>query len=129
MLLTKTKIQFEAYSHNSLVYDVPCSMERLSRSVGVQVSVRMLARDRPVRWGIESMRYHRMNVVSCEIFTGLAFIPIVGTYLPHLTLEHLTDLEEVLQRFRDPIFLCDFNLYLEKARSLWSQRLSELLTE
>ena len=66
------------------------------------------------------MRYHRLNVVSCEIVTRTTWNPLVGAYLPHLTLEHLPDLEESLQRFKDPIVLGDFNVYLDKERSSWS---------
>ena len=67
------------------------------------------------------MRYHRPNVVSCEIVTRLTRTPLVRAYLPPLTLEHLPGLEEYLQRFRDPIILGDLNVDLDKARSSRSQ--------
>ena len=63
------------------------------------------------------MRYHGPNMVRCNIITGLTHTPLVGAYLPPLILEHLLDLEEALQRFRDPIFLGKLNVELEKARS------------
>ena len=51
------------------------------------------------------MRYNIPNVVSCDIVTRLTWTPLVGAYLPPLTLEHLPDLEEYLQHFRDPSVL------------------------
>ena len=88
-----------------------------------------MMRERPIGWGIESTHYHRPNVVSCEIVTGLTRTPLVGVCLPPLTLEHLTYLEEALQRFRDPIFLGDLNVNLDEARSPRSQQVADLLTE
>ena len=44
-------------------------------------------------------------------------------------LEHLPDLEEALQHFRDPIVPGDLNVDLDEARILWSQRVSDLLAE
>ena len=78
---------------------------------------------------IESTRYHWMNVVSCKIVIGLIWNPLVGAYLPPLMLEHLPGLEEALQHFRDPTVFWDLNVELNKARSLRSQCVSELLTE
>ena len=51
------------------------------------------------------MRYHRPNVVSCKIVTGLTWTLIVGAYLPSSTLENLPDLEEALKRFNNTIIL------------------------
>ena len=50
MLLTKTKIQLEAYSHNRLGYDVTCLAARLSSARGAQGGVRLVTRERPVGW-------------------------------------------------------------------------------
>ena len=75
------------------------------------------------------MCYNRTHVVSCEIVNRLTRTPIVGAYLPTLTLEDLSDLEEAMQRFRDPIFLGDLNVDLEKYRSMQSQQMSDLLAE
>ena len=44
-------------------------------------------------------------------------------------LEHLPELEEDLQRFRDLIVLGDLNVDLEKPRSSRSQRIPDLLAE
>ena len=89
----------------------------------------MVTRERPVGWGIESMRYHGPNVVSCEIITGLTRTPLVGAYLPLLIMEHLIDLEEALQHFRDPIFLGNLNVDLDETRIPRSQRVADLLAE
>ena len=64
-----------------------------------------MMRERPVGWGIESMRYHRPNVVSYEISTKLTRTPLICAYLHASMLEHLPDLEEALQLFRDTIVL------------------------
>ena len=88
-----------------------------------------MTRERPVGWGIESTRYHGPNMVSCEIVTRLTWTPLIGEYLPTSTLEHLPDLDESLQSFRDPIFLGKLNVDLDKARGLRSQRVSDLLAE
>ena len=63
------------------------------------------------------MRCNIPNVVSCEIVTRLTWTPLVGAYLPPLTLEHLSELKEALQIFRDPIVLEDLNVELDEARS------------
>ena len=68
-------------------------------------------------------------MVSCEVVIGLTRTPLVGEYLPSSMLEHLPDLEEALQRFRDPIVPGGVNVDLEEARILWSQNVSDLLAE
>ena len=93
MLLTKTKIQKEAYSHNRLGYDVTCLTARPSSAGGAQGGIGTMKRERSIGWGIESMRYHGRNVVSCKIVTVRKRTPLVGAYLPPLTLEHMPDLE------------------------------------
>ena len=71
MLLNKTKIQSEAYSHNRLGYGVTCSTLHPSSSGGAQGGVRLVRREMPVGLGTESKRYHGPNVVSCKIVTGI----------------------------------------------------------
>ena len=88
-----------------------------------------MMRERPVGWGIDSTRYHRPNMVRCDIITGLTRTPLVGAYLPPLTLEHLLDLEEALQRFRYPIVLRELNVDLEKERSPHIQQVADLIVE
>ena len=122
MMLIKTKIHSEAYSHNRLGFNVTCLTARPSSSGGDHGGVGLVTRERPVGWVIESMCYHGPNVVSCKIVTGLTLTPLVGAYVPPSTLEHLTGLQKALQRCRDPIFLGDLNMDLDKARSLHIQR-------
>ena len=63
MLLAVTKIKFEAYSQNCLGYDVTF-LTTCPYSAGVDhKGIGLLKRERPVRWGIESTRYHGPNVV------------------------------------------------------------------
>ena len=54
MLLSETKIQLEAYSHNHLGYDVTFLMARLSSARGDQGGVGLVTREIPFRWGIGS---------------------------------------------------------------------------
>ena len=70
MLLTDTKIQTEEYSHNRLGYDVICSAARPSSTGGAQVDVGLVLQEWTNGWGIESTRFHGLNVVSCKIMTG-----------------------------------------------------------
>ena len=90
-----------------------CLTAHTSSTGGAQGKVRLVTRERPVGWGIESTRYHSLNVLSCEIFTRINRNPLVGAYLPPSTLKHLLDLEEALQRFREPIYLEDLNVDLD----------------
>ena len=129
MLLIETKIQSEAYLHNRLRYNVTCLAARPSRSRGYQDGVGMGTMESPVGWGVDSMRYHGSNVVSCEFVTGPTQTPRVGAYLPPLMLENLPDLEDALQRFRNPIVLCGLNMDLDKVRSPRSQLVVDLLAE
>ena len=94
---------------------------RPSSARGAQGGVGLVTRERPIGWGIESTRYQRPNIVSCKIATGITQNPLVGAYLPLSMLEHLTDLEEALQHFRDPVVLGDLNMDLDEARILRSQ--------
>ena len=80
-----------------------------SSAGGAQGGIRIMERERPVGWWVES--------TCCEIVTGTTWTLPVGAYLPPLTLEHLTDLEEALQRFRYPVVLGDFNVDPNKARN------------
>ena len=68
--------------------------------------------ERPVRWEIDSTRYHGPNVVSYELVTRLIRTPLIGTYLPLSTIDHLPDMEEALKLCKDSIVLGDLNMYL-----------------
>ena len=60
------------------------------------------------------MRFRGTNVVSCELVSGDQQKPPFGAYLSPSTLDHLPDLEEVLNRFlgRFHIVLGDINAYI-----------------
>ena len=77
------------------------------------------------------MRFHGPNVVSFEKVIRPTRTPLVGVYLPHSTLEHLSDFKEKLQRFKwqDSIVLVDINAYLDDARSSQIQSVADLLIE
>ena len=82
MLLTKTKIQLEAYSHNRLGFIVTCLAAWPSSAGGAQGGVGLVTRERPVGWGIDPTCYHRPDMVSCDIITRLTLTPLFGAYLP-----------------------------------------------
>ena len=119
MLLTETKIQLEVYLQNRIRYDATCLAAQTYSAGGAQGGVGLVTREMTAVWGIESILHHSPNVVSYDIVTVLNRTPLVGLYLFLPTLEHLPDLEEAVQRFRDPFVLVDLNVDLEKARSLW----------
>ena len=104
-----------------------CLAARASISKGDQGGVGLVTRERPVLWGFESMHYHVSNMVSYEIVNGLTLIPLVGAYLPPSMMEHLPDLEEALECFREPILRRDLNVDLDESRSLRSQQVANLL--
>ena len=68
-------------------------------------------------------------MLSCDIVTGLTHTPLIRVYLTPSTMEHLPDLEEALQRFRGTISIGGLNVELDKARSLWIQRVLVLLAD
>ena len=116
MILTKTKISTTAYFRNRINYKVTCSTVQLTSAGGDQGGVRLITRERPFGWWIDTMLYHGPNVVSCDIVTRLIWTPLVGAYLPLSTLEHLPDLEEALELFKDTKVLGDLNVDLDEAR-------------
>ena len=93
VLLTYKKIPKEAYFHNHLGYNVVCYQAVVNTARGVQVGVGMVVRERSYRWSVELTRFHRGNMVICEIVSGGQQTPIIGAYLPLSTLEHLPDMK------------------------------------
>ena len=130
ILLSETKIQTEAYYHNCLGYYVKFSKASPYNSGGGQGSTGLVTRERPEGWGIESMRFHRPNVVSCKIVTGPTRTLLVSAYLIHSMLEHLPGVKEALQSFkgRNSIVLVDLNVNPDNAWSSRSQCMVDLFT-
>ena len=62
MLLIEMIIKSEDYSNNCLGYGMTCLMARPSIVGGSQGGIGLVTKERPVGWGIESMRYHGPNV-------------------------------------------------------------------
>ena len=91
MFLMETNIQSEAYPGNQMGHNMTCLATIPSSARGAQGGVCMVTRECSNGWGIESTRFHRTNVVSCEIVSGHTRTPLVGAYLPSSTLEHLPD--------------------------------------
>ena len=88
-----------------------------------------MSRKHPNGWGIESTRFHRPNVVICNIVTGCTWNPIIGAYLTPLRIDNLPNVEEARQRFKglDPILLDDINVELDEVWSSRSQRMTYLI--
>ena len=80
-------------------------------------------------WIVNSIRFHGPNVVSCRLVAGYQQTPLIEAYLPLSTLDHLLDLEEVLNRFpgRDPVILGDLNVGNGRLRNPRDQQVAELL--
>ena len=89
MILTDTKVTNQAYHHNRLEYDMVCLPEITTDSGGAQGRVVLVVRDRPKGWSVKLMRFHRPNMVICEIISGGKRTPLIATYLPPYTLKHL----------------------------------------
>ena len=68
---------------------------------GVQGGVELVVRYQPKGWSVESMHFHRPNMVSYEVATNIKRTLIIGAYLPPSTLEHSPELQEALTRLRD----------------------------
>ena len=69
--------------------------------------VGLVMRERPEVWDIDSTRFHRPNMVSCEIVTGMQWTPLIRAYLLPANMDHLPDREEVLNGFlgKENIFM------------------------
>ena len=79
------------------------------------------------------MRFHRTNVVICEVVTvsNRKWTPIICAYLLPSTLEHLLVLEEALTRFWDhsPIVVGDLSANIGQYQNLYIHQVAELLME
>ena len=64
----------------------------------------LVSLDQLTGWSLKLMRFHRPNVVSCEVVTDKSWTPIIGAHLPLNTMAHLPDLEEALERFHEKKF-------------------------
>ena len=95
----------------------------------MQVVVGVVVWNQHQVWSIESTRFHRPNLVSCEVI-NIKRTPPISIYLPPYTLEHLLYLVEDPIRLWDqePILLGDFNADIQ-SKNTHSQQVSELLME
>ena len=68
-------------------------------------------------------------MVSYKVVDRNQRTPLIGGYLTPLTLEQLTDPEEVLNRFpgREPVVLGDLNVDIDRLRNPWDQQVADLL--
>ena len=55
---------------------------------GAQGGFFLVVKYLPQGWSVDSMRFHRPNMVSCEVVTGGKWSLIIGAYLLPSTLEH-----------------------------------------
>ena len=100
----------------------------MKATIDAQGLVHLVVRDWPQGWSVEEMCFRRLNVASCEIFTGGKRTPIIDAYLPPSTLEHLQELEEALKRFWDKysIVIGDLSADIGKAHNPRSQQVADL---
>ena len=71
MVLTKIKISDEVYCHNRIRYTVVCLPESAMAARGRQGGVGLVFQERLKDWSIESTRFHRPNMVRCEVVSGV----------------------------------------------------------
>ena len=85
----------------------------------------------PKGWSVELTRFHRPNVVRCDIVTSRKRTPLIGAYLSPSTLEHLLDLEDYLTRFldQDPIVIGGLKTNIGQAQKLLRQYITDMLME
>ena len=72
---------------------------------------------------VESMSFHRPNVVICKVVDGDKQTTIIGEYLLPSTLKQLPDLEDVPNCYPvgEPIVLGDLNADIGRLRNTWDQ--------
>ena len=95
--------------------------DRFRRSIG---GVGLVVKDWPKGWSVELTRFHRPNVSSFEIVASNKRTPLISAYLLPSTLEHLTDLEEAMTRFRyqEPILIGEPNKDIRQYHNPHSQQ-------
>ena len=129
MILTENKITNQDYVCNRLVYVVVCLLMITTAAGDTQWGVCLVVRDQLQVWSVESTRFHRPNVVSCEVITDRKRTPIFGKDLPPSTLQNLQYLEEALPHFRDkyPIVKGDLSADISKSQNPRSHKVADLL--
>ena len=107
-----------------LGYGVLCFLEITKYASGVQGGLGLIFWYRPKVWIIELTRFHRPNVSSFEIVASNKRTPLISAYLLPSTLEHLTDLEEAMTRFRyqEPILIGEPNKDIRQYHNPHSQQ-------
>ena len=67
----------------------------------------------------------------CKVIVSGKRNPLIGTYVPNSTLEHLPELEEAMTRFRDqdPIVLGYLNTDIGQSHNHISQQVVDLMIE
>ena len=98
MILTKTDTPDTVYLRNYLGYAVVCSKETVTASGGAQRGIRIVSREKPEGWIVNSTRFHGPKIVICKLIAGDQWTLIIREYLPPSTMDHLPDLEEALNR-------------------------------
>ena len=92
MILTYTKVTYQAYCYNIMGYNVVCLLVITMDSGGAQGGVSLVVQDQPKGWIVESVQFHGPNVVICEVVASNKQTLLIGAYLPPSTIEHLPEL-------------------------------------
>ena len=82
MILTNTNITREVYFNNLLGCDMVCSTALNKANGSVNGVVVLVVIEHPQGWIMESMRFHKTNVVSCDIVSIDKRNPLVRSYPP-----------------------------------------------
>ena len=70
MILTETKITNQSSYHISMGYKLVCPPMITMEAGGAQWGVCLVIRDQPQGWSVELTRFHRTNLMSCEVSTN-----------------------------------------------------------
>ena len=86
-------------------------------------------KERPKVWIVESMCYHGPNVVSWKIVFGAQWTPLIREYLPTFNLDHVLDIEEILNCFlwRNHIVMGYLNADIGRLQNPQNQQVADFL--
>ena len=83
MLLMDMNILDAVCCKNHLGYEVVCLRAFLATDRSVNWGVVLVTRESPEVWYVDSTRLHGLNMVSCDIVSGLQCIPSSAHTSPH----------------------------------------------
>ena len=129
MILTATKVSDQYYCCNILGYEMVCLPMSTTVDGGAHRVVCLVIQERHQGWSLEATRFHRLNMVSCEVVTNKKRSSVIGVNHSPSTLEHVPDLEEDLNHFwyKDTMFLGELRANINQAQNPRRHQVADLL--